>query len=140
MMMSTNEESQFCLMKKAETALVEYNENIINSWLERASPFAKIQNIGPEYATIAVSADSKTRVFGLCFGKTYRSPRVLKINPICLDAFGKVDVCEIEKIKLMGFFAEHMDDIAKDIISTNKAKRLYNAWAKAWNAMYGNKK
>lgn len=141
MMMPTNEESQFCLMKKAESALVEYNENIINSWLARANQqSAKIRRTGPEYAEIAVSAGSKTRIFGLCFGKTYRSRRKFRINPLCLDTFGLDDECEMEKIKLIWFFAEHIDDITKDLIVARKAKRLYGAWSRAWNAMYGNKK
>lgn len=140
-MMPSKEESKFCLKKGAEPALVEYNKNIIGSWLERFScPFAKIRNIGPEYAEITVSAGDKTKIFGLCFGKTYRSRRRLRINPLCLDAFDKDDKCQIEKMKVIGSFAEHMDDIEKDLIGTYKAKRLYSAWAKAWNAMYGNKK
>ena len=131
----TKEESQLCMKKGAEHALVEYNKNIISSWLERATPFAKIRNIGPEYAEIVVSTGNKAKIFGLCFGKTYRGPRMLKINPLCLDAFGKVDICEIEKIRLIGFFAEHMDDIEKDLIGTYKARRLYGAWSRAWNTM-----
>lgn len=139
-MMPAKEESQVCLKKGAEPALVEYNKNIISSWLERFScPFAKIRNVGPEYAEIAVSTGDKTKIFGLCFGKI-RNHRKLRINPLCLDAFDKDDKCQIEKMKVIGSFAEHMDDIEKDLIGTNKAKRLYSAWAKAWNAMYGNKK
>lgn len=140
-MTPTKEESQVCLQKGAESALVEYNKNIIRSWLERFSrPFAKIRNVGPEYAEIAVSAGDKTKIFGLCFGKTCRSRRKLRINPLCLDAFDKDDKCQIEKMKVIGSFAEHMDDIEKDLIGTYKVRRLYSAWAKAWNALYGNKK
>lgn len=139
--MSTNKESQLCMKKGALEALVEYNENIISSWLERAScSFANIRHVGPEYAEIVVGAGNKTKIFGLCFGKTYRSRRKIRLNPLCMDAFDKDDKCQIEKIRLIGFFAEHMDDIEKDLIGTYKARRLYGAWSRAWNAMYGNKK
>ncbi len=139
--MKTNDnvETQVCLTKGALAALVEYNRNIIRSWLERAArPSAKLQSVGPEYAEIAVSAGGKTNIFGLWFGKILRNGRKLRINPLCLDAFDKDDECQIEKIRVMGFFVDNIADIEKDIIGTYKAKRLYGAWRRAWKAMYGN--
>ena len=124
--------------KGALAAIAEYNEKVINSWLERsACPSAKLRKAFPEYAEIAVCAGGKTKIFGLCFGKIGRKPRELRINPQCLDAFGQYDECEIEKIRLIGFFTEHIDDVEKELVGTYKAKRLYNAWLRAHTAMFG---
>lgn len=128
--------------KGALPNLVEYNKKVIGSWLERSgTQTASIQSVGPECATIRVCVDGKGRVFVVCFGKKdfdkARSPRRVRIDPRAMDPFGKDDKAEIERLRLVMFLTEHLDDIEKELVGTPKSKKLYGAWIKARNAMFG---
>lgn len=128
--------------KGALVALVEYNKKVINSWLERSETrTASIQSIGPEGATIRVCVNGKGRVFIICFGKKdfdkARSPRWVRIDPRALDLFDKDDKLEIERLRLVMFFAEHLDNFEKELVGTPKSKKLYSAWLRAHDAMFG---
>ena len=128
--------------KGALPDLIEYNKKVIDSWLKRSgTQTASIQSIGPEAATIRVCVNGKGRVFVICFGKKdfdkARSPRWVRIDPRALDAFDKNDKVEIERLRLVMFLVEHLDDIEKELVGTPKSKKLYSAWLRARNAMFG---
>lgn len=128
--------------------LIEYNKAVIASWLKRSgSCTASIWSIGPECATIRVTepnyncVSGKARVFIICFGKKAfdkpRSPRWVRIDPRALDPFDKDDKVEREKLKLVMFFAEHLNDIENELVNAPKAKKLYNAWWRIHRKLYG---
>lgn len=136
--------------KGALVDIVEYNKKVIDSWLKRSGmQTASIQTIGPEGATIRVTepnyncVSGKARVFIICFGKKdfrkARSPRLVRIDPRAMDPFGKDDKVEIERLKLVMFLVEHLDDFEKELVGTPKSKKLYNAWLRAHAAMFGAK-
>lgn len=117
--------------------LIEYNTAVIESWIKQSRiPAAMLQQTSPDYATVGVRINGKNRVFGLCFGKVRRH-REFKISPRFFDAFGKNDKIEIELLKLLNFFVEHMGDIQKELIDNLKAKKLYNAWDRACQKLFG---
>lgn len=135
-------ETALCVMKGALPDLIEYNKKVIDSWLKRSGTrTASIQSVGPEGATIRVCVNGKGRVFIICFGKKdfdkARSPRWVRIDPRAIDAFDKDDRVEIERLKLVMFLVEHLDDIEKELVGTPKSKKLYNAWLRARDAMFG---
>lgn len=122
--------------------LVEYNAGVIDSWLKRSGTrTASIQSIGPEGATIRVCVNGKGRVFIICFGKKNfnkaRSPRWVRIDPRAMDAFDKDDKVEIERLRLVMFLVEHLDDLEKELVGTPKSKKLYNAWWRLRRKMFG---
>lgn len=128
--------------KGAYQKLVEYNTGVIDSWLKRSgTQTASIQSIGPECATIRVCVNGKGRVFIICFGKKafykIRSPRWVRIDPRALDAFDKDDKVEIERLRLVMFFAEHLGDLEKELVDTPKSKKLYNTWWRIRRKLYG---
>lgn len=128
--------------KGAYQKLVEYNTGVIDSWLKRSGmSSASIQSIGPEGATIRVCVNGKGRVFIICFGKKdfdkVRSPRWVRIDPRALDPFDKDDKLEIERLKLVMFFAEHLGDIEKELVGTPKSKKLYSTWWRLRRKLYG---
>ena len=134
--------------KGALAALVEYNKKVIDSWLKRSGAHtASIRSIGPEYATIRITepnyncVSGKARVFIICFGKKdfnkARSPRWVRIDPRALDPFDKDDKVEIERLKLVMFFVEHLDDFEKELVGTTQSKKLYRTWLRACDMMYG---
>lgn len=122
--------------------LVEYNAAVIDSWLKRSGTrTASIQSVGPEGATIRVCVNGKGRVFIICFGKKdfdkARSPRWVRIYPRALDPFDKDDKLEMEKLRLVMFFAERLDDFEKELVGTPKSKKLYNTWWRLRRRMFG---
>lgn len=128
--------------KGAYQKLVEYNAGVIDSWLKRSGTrTASIQSVGPEGATIRVCVNGKGRVFTICFGKKdfdkARSPRWVRIDPRALDPFGKDDKLEMEKLRLVMFFAERLDDFEKELVGTPKSKKLYNTWWRLRRRMFG---
>ena len=134
--------------KGALPDLIEYNKKVINSWLERSGMHtASIQSVGPEYAKIRITepnynyVSGKARVFGICFGKkdfdAVRGPRQVRIDLTVLDPFNKDDKVEIERLRLVMFLVEHLDDLEKELVSTPKSKKLYDAWLRARDAMFG---
>lgn len=134
--------------KGAYQKLVEYNTGVIDSWLKRSGmSSASIQSIGPEYATIRITepnynyVSGKARVFGICFGKKdfdkVRSPRWVRIDLKVLDPFDKDDKLEMERLKLVMFFAEHLGDLEKELVDTSKSKKLYSAWWRIRRKLYG---
>lgn len=134
--------------KGAYQKLVEYNTGVIDSWLKRSGmSSASIQSVGPEYATIRITepnynyVSGKARVFGICFGKKdfykVRSPRWVRIDPRALDAFDKDDKVEIERLRLVMFFAERLGDLEKELVDTPKSKKLYNTWWRIRRKLYG---
>lgn len=128
--------------KGALPNLVEYNKKVIGSWLKRSgTQTASIQSVGPEDATIRVCVNGKGRVFVVCFGKKdfykARSPRRVRIDPRAMDPFGKDDMAEIERLRLVMFLAEHLGDLERELVGTYKARRLYGAWLRARDAMFG---
>lgn len=134
--------------KGALADIVEYNKKVIDSWLKRSgAQTASIQSIGPEGATIRVTepnynyVSGKARVFIICFGKKdfnkARSPRWVRIDPRAMDPFDKDNKAEIERLRLVMFLVEHLNDFEKELVGTPKSKKLYNAWLKARNAMFG---
>ena len=128
--------------KGALPDLVEYNKKVIDLWLKRSgTQTASIQSIGPEGATIRVCINGKGRVFIICFGKKNfnkaRSPRWVRIDPRAMDAFDKDDKVEIERLRLVMFLVEHLDDLEKELVGTPKSKKLYGAWLRARDAMFG---
>ena len=128
--------------KGAYQKLVEYNTGVIDSWLKRSGTHtASIQSVGPEGATIRVCVNGKGRVFVICCGKKAfdkaRSPRWVRIDPRALDPFDKDDKLEMERLRLVMFFAEHLDDFEKELIGTPKSKKLYNAWWRLRRRMFG---
>lgn len=128
--------------KGALPDLVEYNKKVIDSWLERSgTQTASIQSVGPEGATIRVCVNGKGRVFIICFGKKdfdkARSPRWVRIDPRAMDTFDKDDKVEIERLRLVMFFAERLDDFEKELVGTPESKKLYGAWLRARDAMFG---
>ena len=134
-MEKTDETEKAC--KGAYQKLVEYNAAVVKSWVERSGmPEAEFRYAGPEYAEVGVRVGGKARIFGLCFGKISRK-REFRISPRFFDAFGKDDKVELKLLKLLGFFAERMDDVKKELVDAPKAKKLYNAWSRASRALYG---
>ena len=128
--------------KGALVDIIEYNKKVIDSWLKRSGTCtASIQSIGPEAATIRVCVNGKGRVFIICFGqkdfRKVRSPRLVRIDPRAMDPFGKDDKVEMERLRLVMFFAEHLDNFEKELVGTPQSKKLYNAWLKANAAMFG---
>ena len=128
--------------------LVEYNKAVIESWIKRSGArTASIRSIGPDGATIRVTepnynyVSAKARVFIICFGKKAfdkpRSPRWVRIDPRALDPFDKDDKVEREKLRLVMFFAEHLDDLENELVNAPKAKKLYNAWYRLHRKLYG---
>ena len=137
-----------CATKGAYQKLVEYNKKVIDSWLKRSGVCtASIRSIGPEGATIRVTepnyncVSGKARVFIICFDKKdfnkARSPRWVRIDPRAMDAFDKDNKVEIERFRLVMFLVEHLDDLEKELVGTPESKKLYGAWLKARNAMFG---
>lgn len=134
--------------KGALPDIVEYNKKVISSWLERSgAQTASIRSVGPEYATIRITepnyncVSGKACVFSICFGKKdfdkARSPRWVRIDLKVLDPFGKDDKLEMERLRLVMFFAEHLDDLEKELVGTPESKKLYGAWTRARDAMFG---
>lgn len=128
--------------------LVEYNTGVIDSWLKRSGMSSvSIQSVGPEYATIRITepnynyVSGKARVFGICFGKKdfdkVRSPRWVRIDLKVLDPFDKDDKLEMERLKLVMFFAEHLGDLEKELVDTPKSKKLYSMWWRIRRKLYG---
>ena len=54
-----------------------------------------------------------------------------------MDPFGKDDEVELEKLRLVMFFAERLDDFEKELVGTPKSKKLYNAWWRIRRRLYG---
>lgn len=128
--------------------LVEYNTGVIDSWLKRSGArTASIHSIGPEGAKIRVTepnyncVSGKALVFVIGFGKKdfdkARSPRRVQIDPRAMDPFDKDDKVELERLRLVMFFAEHLDDLEKELVGTPKSKKLYNAWWRLRRRMFG---
>lgn len=128
--------------------LVEYNTGVIDSWLKRSgTSSASIRSVGPEYATIRVTepnynyVSGKARVFGICFGKKdfdkVRSPRWVRIDLKVLDPFDKDDKLEMERLKLVMFFAERLGNLEKELVDTPRSKKLYSAWWRIRRKLYG---
>lgn len=118
--------------KGAYQKLVEYNTGVIDSWLKRS---------GTQTASIRVCVNGKGRVFIICFGKKdfdkVRSPRWVRIDPRVLDPFDKDDKLEMERLKLVMFFAEHLGDFEKELVDTPKSKKLYSTWWWLRRKLYG---
>ena len=134
--------------KGAYQKLVEYNRGVIDSWLKRSGArTASIQSVGPEDATIRVTepnyncVSGEARVFIVCFGKKdfrkARSPRLVRIDPRAMDPFCKDDEVEMERLRLVMFFAEHLDDFEKELVGTPESKKLYNTWWRIRRRLYG---